>query len=286
MRKNVQLILTLIIVLCIFIYHKEITNSIKQAMLLFQNNIFPSLFPFMIISPFLINYGFLPMVKKIIGPLMPKLFNLSENTSYVFIMSLLSGFPGSAIYAKELYSKGVISKEEASQLLLFCHFSNPIFILAMIPTKPLLVLIVHYTLNIIIGIILRKKLIIHKKYINNNVDSSNFFQIFTCAIKNSMENALFILGTITFFFMISAIFNTPIANICLELSQGLNYINSITISNKLKASLSGALLSFGGLSIHLQTYGIVADMDFKYLNYLKARLLHALLSFITIYIIF
>jgi hypothetical protein len=58
------------------------------------------------------------------------------------------------------------------------------------------------------------------------------------------------------------------------------------ISDKLKAALAGALLSFGGFSVHLQTYGILSDMNFKYLNYLKTRILHSLLSFIIIFIIF
>lgn len=286
MKKNVQLTIILITILCIFAYHNEVIDSIQKATTLFQTSIFPSLFPFMVISPFLINYGFLNTSKKIIGPIIKKLFKLSENTSYVFIMSLLSGFPGSAIYAKELHSTNTISEKEAEQLILFCHFSNPIFILTMINTKPLLVLTIHYSLNIIIGIIFRNKNISLNSNNKPKLEIKNFFQVFTSAIKNSMENSLFILGVIVFFFMISSIINTPITNIFLELSQGLNYINLMCISDKLKAALAGALLSFGGFSVHLQTYGILSDMNFKYLNYLKTRILHSLLSFIIIFIIF
>lgn len=273
-------------IVSVFIYHDNVTNSIKNATILFQNKIFPSLFPFIMLSPFLINYGFLNLVKILIGPLTKKLFNLSANAAYVFIMSLLSGFPGSAIYAKELYDKNIITKKEIEHLILFCHFSNPIFIMTMITDKPFLILSVHYLLSILIGILLKNKDIVPKTNPTTSHEPNSFFKIFTSAIKNGMDNALFILGVIVFFFMISSIINHPITNIFLEVSQGLNYIKVLNISNQLKAAISGSLLSFGGLSVHLQTYGIVSDLDFNYLKYLKTRLLHALLSFVIILLLY
>lgn len=286
MKKNIQLIIILLMIVSIFIYHDNVTNSIKNATILFQNKIFPSLFPFIILSPFLINYGFLNVVKRLIGPLTKKLFNLSATASYVFIMSLLSGFPGSAIYAKELYDKNIITKKEIEHLILFCHFSNPIFIMTMITDKPFLILAVHYLLSIFIGILLKNKDTVHKANPSIIQEPNSFFKIFTSAIKNGMDNALFILGVIVFFFMISSIINHPITNIFLEVSQGLNYIKELNISNQLKAAISGSLLSFGGLSVHLQTYGIVSNLDFNYLKYLKTRLLHALLSFTIIFLLY
>ena len=216
---------------------------------------------------------------------MEKLFHLSKNSSYVFIMSLLSGFPSSAIFAKELYDNNIIEEKEIEQLLLFCHFSNPIFILTIVKDKPLLILIVHYVLNFFIGILFRPK-----NYNSNNkalnTNTTTFFKLFTNSIKNCMENTLFILGVIVFFFMISSIINSPISNIFLELSQGLNYITTIHTSLKFKSALTCSLLSFGGFSVHLQTCGILSNLEFKYSRYLKARLLHALLSFIIIYILY
>ena len=213
---------------------------------------------------------------------MKKLFHLSENTSYVFVMSMLSGFPGSAIYAKELYEKKLITKKEVEHLILFCHFPNPIFAITMIPNKPFLVLIVNYSLNIFIGFLYRNKQV--NNYIIKNIDKTkeNFFIIFTNTIKNAMNNSLFILGVIVFFFMLSSILNNPISNIFLEISQGLNYLKNLNMITQLKSAIAGAILAFGGLSVHLQTYGILSELNFDYLKYLKTRLLSALLSFLII----
>ena len=285
MKKNIYLTFTLVLVFLVFLYHKNVTSNIIIAINLFKNNVFPSLFPLMVISPFLIEYGFLDMMKKVVGPLMPRLFNISENTAYILIMSLLSGFPGSAIYVKDLVDKNIISSEEAEQIILFSHFSNPIFIFSMIKNNPFLVLTIHYLVNIIIGILFKLPRKKESKSFPTSKDSSNFFKIFKQSINNSIENTLFVFGIITFFYMITAIIDTPITNALLELSQGLSYINSLNLSYKLQDALSGMLLSFGCFSVHLQTYGILSNMNIKYNRYIKARLIHALLTFILIMIL-
>lgn len=286
MKKNICLTFTLILIFLVFLYHKNVTSNLLIAIHLFKNNVFPSLFPLMVLSPFLIEYGFLDVMKKILGPLMPKLFKTSENTAYILILSLLSGFPGSAIYTKDLVDKNIISNDDAEQIILFSHFSNPIFIFTMIKNKPFLVLIVHYLVNIIIGILFQKKIKKDNKMLISPQNNNNFFKIFKQSINSSIENILFIFGIIAFFFMITAIINFPLTNALLELSQGLSYINSLNLPLKLQTALNGFLLSFGGFSVHLQTYGILSSMNIKYYNYIKARVIHALLTFILIFILF
>jgi len=77
---------------------------------------------------------------------------------------MLSGFPSNARNTKTLYDKKMITKEEASHILMFTHFSNPLFILSTLAifflhNKKLgiIILLSHYLSNIIIGIILRPK---------------------------------------------------------------------------------------------------------------------------------
>lgn len=38
-------------------------------------------------------------------------------------------FPSNAKYTKELYLEGSINEHEASKILMFTHFSNPLFLL-------------------------------------------------------------------------------------------------------------------------------------------------------------
>lgn len=257
-----------------------------MAIELFWQKVFPSLFPFFLLSPFFIQYGFFDLIKKTLGPIAKKIFLISENSAYLFFMSIISGLPSSATNAKILYEEGYINKDEAFHTLLFSHFSNPIFIFSMISNKPLLILSAHYFSNIMIGILLRFHKTNHKNEKMKKKNEKTFFDIFTSSIKNSMENLLFILGVIVFFFMINGILDFPITHLLLELSQGLSYANHLSIGMREIACLEAFLLSFGGFSVHIQTYGILSDWHLSYFPYFCIRIFHGILAASIVFFLF
>ncbi len=266
-------------------FHTNISLEIRNAIILFQNNIFPSLFPFLVLTPFIIHYGFFDIIRKFLGPITKKMFRISESASYLFFMSIISGFPSSATNAKILYEENYISKKEAYHTLLFSHFSNPIFLLSMIPNHSKIVLFSHYISNFIIGIFLRFKVSSEtSKPILQNKKRIHFFEIFTNSIKNAIHNSLFIFGVIVFFFMINAIFDFPIMHLLLELSQGLTYANSLSQSIKVITCIQSFLVSFGGFSVHLQTFGILSEWKISYFPYLLTRIVHGILSSFIVYL--
>lgn len=279
MKTKIYNLLLVVLIIGIIKYQNNVTLEIRNALLLFQKNVFPSLFPFLVLSPFFIYYGFFDIIKKYLGPITKKLFHISENASYLFFMSIISGFPSSATNAKNLYDENLISKSEAFHTLLFSHFSNPIFIFSMISFHPKLILFSHYLSNIIIGIFLRFfKKEENKINIIKEKKEKTFFEIFSTSIKNAIQSSLFILGVIVFFFMINAVFNFSISHLLLELSQGLAYSNTLLLSPKGTSCLQAFLLSFGGFSVHIQTYGILAEWNLPYLPYFTTRLLHGILA--------
>ena len=91
-----------------------------------------------------------------------RLFKLKGACAFGFVMSLISGFPSSAKYVRELFISGNINCIEASKLLIFTHFSNPLFVLGTISVLFLknkkvgfLILATHYIGNIFVGLIFR-----------------------------------------------------------------------------------------------------------------------------------
>ena len=84
-------------------------------------------------------------------------------------------------------------------------------------------------------------------------------------------------------------FNTLIKGIIsgiLEMTGGISNISSLNISLKLKSTLIGMILSFGGISVHMQVKSIIADTPIKYHPYLLARLLHCSITGLLIYYLF
>ena len=160
--KKIIMFTLIIISILILLNSKLVLNTVVYSINIFKKSIFPSLLPFFIISDLLINYGFVEYTSKIFKPFMNKIFKINSNTSFILVMSMISGFPSSAKYTKELYLKGIINELEASKILLFTHFSNPLFILGAISITylnnkkiGLLILIIHYITNFIIGFFLR-----------------------------------------------------------------------------------------------------------------------------------
>lgn len=294
---------------------ENILSSVKFSFNIWKNNIFPSLFPFFILSELLINYGFVELLSELFKPIMNKFFKTNSNSAFVFVMSIISGFPSNAKYTRELYKKKLINEEEATKILTFTHFSNPLFILGTISTLFLknkdvgiFILLIHYITNIIIGLVFRnyyisskttEKVSIYKAFSNMHrkriKNKKSFGQIISNAIINSINTLLLILGTVTTFLVLTTIINKnininmyyqSILNGFIEMTQGLKYVSLLDISLKVKSIITVMILSFGGLSVHMQIISILSDTKIKYLPFLTARLLHSAISGILVFLLF
>lgn len=299
MKKFIMYIL-IIISIIVLINSNTVINTVVYSIDLFKMRIFPSLLPFFIISDLLVNYGFIEFTSSIFKPIM-KLFKLNSNCSFILVMSMISGFPSSAKYTKDLYKKGFINNVEATKILTFTHFSNPLFILGFISLLlnkkiALFILIIHYSTNFIIGLIFKN--IIKTDINNNNIEKNHSLSFSTClssSIINSFNTLFLILGTMIVFLCLTNLINEYIAlnpllkgiiNGILEMTGGINTISNLNISLKLKSTLISMILSFGGISVHMQIKSIISDTNIKYQPYFIARLLHSSITGLLIYFLF
>ncbi len=285
MKKYFYSIIVIIFTILLFIKHSIVSNNIIIACNLFLYKIFPSLFPIFIISSLLINLNFINIINILFSKVNCKLFKISNNLSYILFMSMISGFPSSAKIAHDMYKNNYITKDEVQKIILYTHFANPLFIINMIPNDYKIILFSHYISNFIIAIIVRNKY--SKNTFNKKINSNkNLVDVLTESIHSSINTLLFIFSTIVLFYIISTILNNDITNIFLELSQGIYFLNTYDISYKYKLMLLGALLSFGGVCIHFQVYGILSDIKIKYTPYLLSRLFQSVLTVIIIYLLY
>ncbi len=298
----IVIISCLIILIEIFLNKILIFNTISYSLNIWITSIIPSLFPLFILSDILINYNITNYIPKAIKKIFIKLFNVSDNIITIFFLSILSGFPSSARNIRMMYDKKIITDKEASHALIFTHFSNPLFILGTISvfflknnTLGIIILISHYIPNIILGITTRKL----NKPINNiyniKYNNLNFSKIMINAIKNSIDTLLTILGTLSCFLVLSSIiinrinldpYTGGILKGILEITMGLNSIANLNIPNIYKTIITSMLLSFGGLSIHMQVLSFLIDTNISYKKFFIARIYHSILSGILSYILY
>ena len=293
----------------------SIMDTISFSFEIWKHNVFPSLFPFFVISDFLINYGFVELVSELFKPFMNRFFKIKGVGAFVFIMSLVSGFPSNSKYVRELYLNGLINEFEGTKLLTFTHFSNPLFVLGTISILFLnnreigfLILLCHYFGNIIVGFLFRnyyisdyegtrisfKRAIIsmNNKRLSNN---KSFGEIMTSSLMNGINTLLLIFGVITLFLVLTTIISNnlslppyyqSILNGLIEMTQGLKYVSLLEIPLKIKGTLSVMFISFGGISVHIQLLSIISDTKIKYFPFLIARVIHACVSSLIFYFVF
>ena len=283
------------IILFIFINSSVVNDSIFFSYELFIKNIFPSLFPMFIISYILVEIGIPEFLGSIFYKVFNKLFLVNSNASFVFFMSMLTGFPSSAKYIDMLMDKKMIDSYDASKILTFTFFSNPLFIANTVGVMFLdninlgfIILVSHIIGNVLVGVLFRgynksnitEVIDIRKsiKVLVNKINTTNFFSVFLNGIKDAINTMILIFGIIVTFQIIIGILpcNMFFKGI-IEMTTGLKLI-SFYDDLYLKVFLSTFFISFGGFSIHTQVMNILNKKRVRYLPFLLARIIHSIIS--------
>lgn len=297
MKKYSNLIIVILsftILILILMSRNLITKTIITSFSIWFNTLVPSMFPMFILSDILINYNFTEYIPNKIINFVSKLFNISNCAVLILFLSMLSGFPTNAINIKNAYDKNLISKEEAEHLLLFNHFANPLFILETVGVFYLnnnkygiIILISHILSNIIIGIIFRNQNHYSlNNYISKNTKSQSFANVLSNSIKKTINSLLMVSATVTLFLILSTlIINTfnlnnylaVLVQSILEMTMSIASLSMLSINDTLKVVFATMILSFGGLSIHMQVISSL-DNDIRYRNYFIGRIYQMLIS--------
>ena len=301
MRKKIFDILTILFTL--FILYQVIVkktlifDSINYALNMWVKNLIPTLFPFFVISDILINY-----VPKIIKRSCKLLFNITDNMLTILLLSIVSGFPSNAKNTRLLYDKGLITLNEANHVLIFSHFSNPLFILTTVAVFFLgnknigiVLLVSHYLSNFLLAIMFRNYFNHEDNVvIDNDEMESDFGNILIGSIRKSTDTILLICGIVTIFMLLSSIisnnfnfniYNSMLVKGILEITIGIEALGLLNLPLIYEAVIASCFLAFGGFSVHMQVMSQITDTDIKYRYFFIGRLYQTILSGIITYLI-
>ena len=308
-KTNSQFFIIAFLVLLSFFlitFSKEVIESVGFSLSIWKENLFPSLFPFFVVSNMLIEYSFVDYLGKWFGQWMPKLFGLPKEASFVLFISMISGFPSSAKYTSRLVNEGCITKEEGEQLLTFTHFSNPLFILGFIGTSLLcnrkiafLILFCHIFSNLIIGFLSKnessKKGEKKRTVFPSKKEKLPFGKVFSKSIMDSLNTTFLLLGVVTCFLALTTILQTflPLSieakvliSGLLEMTQGVKLVMTLPTSLCFQGLYMLLFISFGGFSVHMQVLSFISEENLRYFPYFWGRLLQVLFSGILYLLLF
>lgn len=297
-KKCKYFILTIILI--IFILNLDIViNSTKDASILFFNKVFVTIFPFILLSDILIYYDYHIFLKDVFGKIISKMFNIDPNSSIVFILSMLTSSPNNAIFIKNMLDKKLINENTLNKLLVFTYFPSISFVLGVIGINIFKSLKIGFILwlfvlinNILIGLFLRKDKS-ETIYTFNNIKEKNIFIVIKKSILKGINTSIIILGNLIIFMIINNLIikfiniNPIILSIIssiLELTNGINQINLLSINNSFKYILVLFALSFNGLSILFQSFSILSDYKLNIKRILVLKLIFSVITIVIFYL--
>ncbi|WP_230200101.1 sporulation integral membrane protein YlbJ [Bacillus niameyensis] len=151
-----------LIAVSMIILPEESLDASVRGLNMWWGIVFPSLFPFFVVSELLISFGVVRFMGVILEPLMRPLFRVPGVGGFAWAMGMATGFPAGAKITARLRQENQITKIEAERLVSFTNSSSPLFIFAAIsvgffhnPRLGFLLAIAHYLGNFSVGLIMR-----------------------------------------------------------------------------------------------------------------------------------
>ncbi|MDQ0177683.1 sporulation integral membrane protein YlbJ [Bacillus chungangensis] len=161
--KTIFLALTVTLMAASMIYFpKETFQASIRGLNMWWEIVFPSLFPFFVISEMLIGFGVVKFLGVLLEPLMRPLFRVPGVGGFAWAMGMATGFPAGAKLTVRLRQEGHLTQMEAERLVSFTNSSSPLFIFGAVsvgffynPSLGIILAGVHYLSNTCVGIIMR-----------------------------------------------------------------------------------------------------------------------------------
>ncbi len=280
------------LVLCIgavlfIIAGKEASDSAAAAVRLCLSVIIPSLFAFTVISKLLVSTGAYGILGKPFGAFSRYILRIPADRTALFLISQAAGYPIGAALISELYRQGRISKREAEDLLCCCIAPGPAYIMAVsraaAPDKPGLwkaVFISVFGANLLIalaGALFRSvpekkgtsiplKPLTSKEFVNMVRSGSESMMmicaaiVFMAALMGAAERFGVLSAAAKFF---GAVTGRTVSEL-MPFVRSFFEISNLTYARGAAADVlpaAAALLSFGGLCVHMQIAAVSGDIS-------------------------
>jgi len=323
-KKYFFTVLFLLFTLTLILFSSTNLSAAQNGLKLWANSVLPTLFPFFIATELLCRTNFVQILGKFLNKFMKPVFNVPGESAIAIIMGIISGYPVGAKVVCNLYDNKICSKSEAERLLAFTNNSGPIFILGSVGVSLLgnvelgkILLISHILSSFIVGFIFRfwKRDQVDLTFRNYKSESkelirvSNLGEILGDAIKKSISTILLIGGFVVLFSVVVSIlssleiltnlayflakFGIPydlslsILTGIIELTNGIQVASTAYLAFPVPCLLTCSfLLGFGGLSVLLQVFSIIAKSKLSIKSYFYGKTLQGILSvFLTLLLI-
>lgn len=143
-------------------YPEAALQSALRGLAIWWDVLFPSLFPFFVISEVLLGFGVVHLIGTLLDPMMKPLFRIPGSGGFVAAMGYVSGYPVGAKLTAKLWEQKMVTREEGERLVAFTTSSDPIFLIGAVsvgffhnPRIGLILALAHYGGGLLVGLLMR-----------------------------------------------------------------------------------------------------------------------------------
>ena len=262
----------------------------------------PSLFPFMIISDFLISSETGKILKALFARPLSFIFGTSREGSFAVLLGFLCGFPIGAKSALKLYEENKISHTELCHIMSFCNIPSPAFVCGAVgllfQSSQLGILLFASLLlsSLVLGITGRFIYKYDRRSIPTSQKRTDAVTAFTNAVSSSAAIMLTVCGYVVFFSvligyatrlcdMIGAPKILPvILSGLLEISNGMSL--SAGLGGDISPILAAFFAGFSGLSVIFQIISLDRGRHIRKKAFVLQKLLQGVLCAIISFVLF
>jgi len=275
-KSKLNLLFPLVCLVLCLLFPAVCAEGVRQGLAVSMESALPALYPSLVLSSLLTKVSSATGEKCFLIP---------------FFLGICCGFPVGAASVATLVRDGKLSKTEGEKLIFFCNNAGAVFLVSFCgqgilgdAKKGFLLLILQSALSaLFLFLFFGKRLLKRKKTEKSAVGSPlSLWKSFPSALRESAFSFLYIVSCIIFFSfftqLIGHLFSMqglPLSLLSLftEICGGLIGLRHLPLSAAFPLCAMGC--GWGGLSVHLQTAGILEESGLSYKNFLLGRALFA-----------
>lgn len=301
LRSGTSFILGIFFLILLLTHTDLAMDGVRRGLSLCAETLFPSLFPFLVLSELLVAMQAGEILGKIFSRPVRTLFGLSGNAAAALLLGALCGFPTAMSAGSALYERGEIDKAELQRLLLFANNPSSGFLIGAVGEAlfgnrraGFALFVITLASSFLIGLFLRlvfgapaeKKENTPGYIARKGLTPSDFTGSVRRGFFTLLQVAAFLLffsavigclHAIPMFYALPPFFAVFCAGV-LEMTSGISLAAS-TLSAETAFLLTAFFSGFAGLSVCLQLFSICEGKDLRLLPYLCTKTIQGCLNF-------
>ncbi|MFI3129602.1 MAG: hypothetical protein R3Y18_05995 [Bacillota bacterium] len=299
-------LLCLFAIVNVVIFPSVYMQAFFAGLSLFGTRLLPVLFPFFVFCSLLVKTGVLFEISTRFFASPAKKLGLSTHFPYVFTLALLSGYPMNAKLTADLFENGFVTAVEGETLAFSTSCSGVVFLCSTVgmimfeSVKIGIILTISHILACLIGFFIYRFIFARKieiatiktADITKNIGGDfNIVDAITDSVASALSSILLVGAYVCVFsvicemFEVFGVFSRLSVLGCgffsgiLEITNGISKIATIK-ADTISVALITALVSFGGLSINLQSLALLAPLDVSKARYFALKTIQMFCGFI------